>query len=45
MEAKLVELLNYILQDDVSYTGLDLQDKIRKVLREIEQFKGKFLDG
>ena len=42
---KLVELLEYILEDEYQYQGLNLTDKMKLVLSNLESFKGKTIDG
>jgi hypothetical protein len=45
MEIKLMEMLDYILQDEPEYTGLEPSVKTRLVLKNLEKFQGKTLDG
>ena len=45
MEMKLVELLEYIIQDESEYFGLSLTEKMKQVLKNLESFKGKTIDG
>lgn len=42
---KLVELLEYILQDEQQYFGMNLKEKMKMVLKNLESFKGKTVDG
>jgi hypothetical protein len=45
MEMKLMELLEFILQDEPDYIGLDPSSKTRLVLRNLESFQGKTIEG
>lgn len=45
MELKLLELLDYILQNEDDYVGLDAPTKMREVLKNLDSFKGKTIDG
>jgi hypothetical protein len=45
MENKLSEFLDYILEDEPNYSGIPFLDKIKKVLKNLETFKGKIIDG
>ena len=45
MEQKLMELLEFILQDEPEYKGLDPASKTRQVLRNLESFQGKTIEG
>lgn len=45
IEMKLVEVLEYILQDEPEYFGLSLREKMKEVLKNLESFKGKTIDG
>lgn len=41
MELKLMELLDYILEDEGEYEGLEAEARIKKVLTNLEKFQGK----
>lgn len=47
MEMKLIELLDYILQDEPEYQehGLSSSEKMKEVLRNLEKFKGRTTEG
>lgn len=45
MELKLMELLDFILEDEDEYMGLDPEIKIKTVLAHLEQFQGKIIEG
>ena len=47
MEMKLIELLDYIVQDEPEYhdQSLSLADKMKEILRNLELFKGKTIEG
>ena len=45
MELKLMELLDFILQDEHEYLGLDPQIKIKTVLKNLESFQGKSIES
>ena len=45
MEIKLMEMLDYILQDEPEYAGLEPSAKTRLVLKNLEKFQGKTLEG
>lgn len=40
-----MEMLDYILQDEPEYAGLEPSAKTRLVLKNLEKFQGKTLDG
>jgi hypothetical protein len=40
-----MELLEFILQDEPEYAGLDPATKTRQVLRNLESFQGKTIEG
>ena len=45
MEMKLMELLEFILEDQSQYVGLDPHSKVREVLKNLESFQGKMVEG
>ena len=45
MELKLMELLDFILQDEEEYYGMDPQVKVKTVLRNLERFQGRMIEG
>jgi hypothetical protein len=45
MELKLFELLDFILQDESDYEGLSSIEKMKQVLKKLEYFKGKKIEG
>jgi DNA modification methylase len=45
MEMRLMELLDFILQDEPEYFGLDPKTKTQQVLRNLENFQGKSIEG
>ena len=42
---KLMELLEFILQGEPEYMGLDPTSKTRLVLRNLESYQGKTIEG
>lgn len=45
MELKLFELLDFILQDEPEYDGLSSIQKMKQVLKKLDSFKGKKIEG
>jgi len=45
MELKLMEFLDFILQNEKEYVGMDPQTKIRSVLNHLEGCQGKMVEG
>jgi hypothetical protein len=45
MELKLMELLDYILKDEPEYAYLDPSERMRLVLKNLDRFQGKHIDG
>ena len=45
MEMKLIELLEYIIQDEPDYHGLTVTEKMKEILKNLENFKGRTIDG
>ena len=42
---KLFELLDHILQDEDEFYGMSSIDKMKEVLKRLDSFKGKTVDG
>lgn len=40
-----MELLDYILQDEEDFYGMGASDKMKEVLKRLDHFKGKVIDG
>jgi hypothetical protein len=45
MELKLFELLDFILQDEPEFEGLSSIEKMKQVLKKLDYFKGKKIEG
>lgn len=45
MELKLFELLDFILEDEPEYEGISSIEKMKQVLKNLESFKGKKVEG
>jgi hypothetical protein len=45
MEIKLDEFISYVLEDDDRYLGLSLMDKLREISANLDEYRGKMLQG
>jgi hypothetical protein len=45
LEGKLLEFFDLVLEGEVDYRQLDYANKIKHVLKDIDRFKGKYLEG